>query len=114
MGSFDKHRLPDSGDDLSPGPIHRAGGRLDRDCSNGGRGIVMALHDWNDPAGWEGMHHLWITELLRWVKPRLPVGYRTYIGSAPLLAVGAPAERPDLGVRSCPAGGGPEPSGPAY
>ena len=31
---------------------------------------------------------------------RLPVGYRAYIGSAPLLAVGAPVDRPDVGVRS--------------
>jgi len=54
-------------------------------------------------AGWEGMYHLWITELLRWVKPRLPIGYRTYIGSAPMLAVGAPAGRPDFGVREWPA-----------
>ena len=30
----------------------------------------------------------------------LPVGYRAYIGSAPLLAVGAPVDRPDVGVRS--------------
>ena len=60
----------------------------------------MPLHDWSDRPGWEGMHHLWITELLRWVKPRLPVGYRADIGSAPLLAVGAPADRPDVSVRS--------------
>jgi hypothetical protein len=60
----------------------------------------MALHDWNDRPGWEGMYHLWITELLRWVKPRLPVGYRAYIGSAPLLAVGVPLDRPDVSVRS--------------
>ncbi len=60
----------------------------------------MPLHDWSDRPGWEGMHHLWITELLRWVKPRLPVGYRAYIGSAPLLAVGAPVDRLDVGVRS--------------
>src|SRR5271157_4216529 len=60
----------------------------------------MPLHDWSDRPGWEGMHHLWITELLRWVKPRLPVGYRAYIGSAPLLAVGAPVARPDVRVRS--------------
>ena len=43
----------------------------------------MPLHDWTDRGGWEGVHHLWITELLRWVKPRLPAGYRAYIGSAP-------------------------------
>ena len=63
----------------------------------------MPLHDWSDRPGWEGMHHLWIAELLRWIKPRLPDGFRAFIGSAPLLAVGAPAERPDVGVRSWPA-----------
>jgi Protein of unknown function (DUF4058) len=60
----------------------------------------MPLHEWSDRPGWERMHHLWITELLRWVKPRLPGGYRAYIGSAPLLAVGAPADRPDVSVRT--------------
>jgi hypothetical protein len=59
----------------------------------------MPLHDWTDRPGWEGVHHLWITELLRWVKPRLPAAYRAYIGSAPLLAIGAPAGRPDIQVR---------------
>jgi hypothetical protein len=59
----------------------------------------MPLHDWTDRSGWEGVHHLWITELLRWVKPRLPAGYRAYIGSAPTVAIGAPAERPDVSVR---------------
>jgi hypothetical protein len=62
----------------------------------------MPLHEWADRPGWEGMHHLWITELLRWVKPRLPAGYRAYIGSAPLLAVGAPASRPDVHVQRWP------------
>jgi hypothetical protein len=46
------------------------------------------------------VHHLWITELLRWVKPRLPIGYRAYIGAAPVLAVGAPVDRPEVSVRS--------------
>ncbi len=68
----------------------------------------MPLHDWTERAGWEGMHHLWITELLRWVKPRLPAGYRAYIGAAPLLAVGAPSERPDVAVRTWP---GDQPNG---
>src|SRR3954447_2115190 len=77
-----------------------------------GRGPAMALHDWNNPAGWEGVHHLWITELLRWVKPRLPAGYRAYIGAAPAVAVGAPSEKPDVSVRQWPeeqaaAGAGP-------
>lgn len=60
----------------------------------------MPLHDWTDRGGWEGLRHLWITELLRWIKPRLPEGYRAYIGTAPMLAVGAPAGRPDMAVRS--------------
>ena len=47
----------------------------------------MPLHDWTDREGWEGVHHLWITELLWWIKPRLPTGYRTYIGVAPTLAI---------------------------
>jgi hypothetical protein len=61
----------------------------------------MPLHDWTNRSGWEGVHHVWITELLRWVKPRLPSDYRAYIGTAPVLAVGAPAEKPDVGVRRC-------------
>jgi len=44
---------------------------------------------------------LWIAELLRWVKPRLPAGYRAYVGTSPTVGIGAP-ERPDLGVRLWP------------
>lgn len=72
----------------------------------------MPLHDWTELAGWEGMHHLWITELLRWVKPRLPEGYRAYIGSAPVVAVGAPPEKPDVGVRKWDGETGPPSSPP--
>ena len=74
----------------------------------------MPLHDWSDRPGWEGMHHLWITELLRWVKPRLPTGYRAYIGSAPLLAVGAPVNRPDVGVHSWLPGEATSSPGPVF
>ena len=62
----------------------------------------MPLHDWTERGGWEGFHHIWITELLRWVKPRLPEGYRAYIGTAPTVAIGAPAECPDVSVRHWP------------
>ena len=62
----------------------------------------MPLHEWTDRPGWEGMHHLWITELLRWVKPRLPEGYRAFIGSAPILAIGAPLGRPDVAIHDWP------------
>jgi uncharacterized protein DUF4058 len=62
----------------------------------------MPLHDWTDRGGWEGVHHFWLTELARWVKPRLPAGYRAFIGSPPALAVNAPPERPDVSVRGWP------------
>jgi hypothetical protein len=64
--------------------------------------MSMPLHDWTSHSGWEGVHLLWIAELLHWVKPRLPTGYRAYVGSAPILAVGAPTEKPDVGVRQWP------------
>jgi hypothetical protein len=62
----------------------------------------MPLHDWSELSGWDGVHLLWIAELLHWVKPRLPAGYRAYVGAIPLLAVGAPSERPDVRVRRWP------------
>lgn len=48
-----------------------------------------------DRPRWEGMRRLWITELLRWIKPQLPDGFHVYIGSAQCTRV----ERPDVGVR---------------
>ncbi len=59
----------------------------------------MPLHDWSSLSGWDGLHDIWIVELLRHIKPRLPEGYRAYIGTAPALSVGAPLERPDVSVR---------------
>ena len=58
----------------------------------------MPFHDWTDRSGWEGMHHLWIVELLKWVRRKLPPGYRAFIGSAPVVSVGAPSRRPDVEV----------------
>jgi len=59
----------------------------------------MPLHDWYDLSGWEGVHTLWMGDLLRWIKPRLPEGYRAYIGAAPMLAIGGTLEKPDIQVR---------------
>src|SRR4051812_33672248 len=77
----------------------------------------MPLHDWGELSGWDGVHLLWIAELFRWVKPRLPAGYRVFIGSTPTIAVGAGGERPDVSLRSWPEppNGAAEPSaaGPA-
>ena len=59
----------------------------------------MPLHDWSELSGWEGVHDIWIVELLRWIKPRLPPDHRAYVGSSPALAIGAGVERPDVAVR---------------
>ncbi len=60
----------------------------------------MPLHDWTALSGWEGVHLLWIAELLRQVKGKLPAGFRAYLGSGPALAVGSPPVKPDLSVRT--------------
>lgn len=60
----------------------------------------MPLHDWTDRLGWDGVHQSWNVELLRWIKPRLPQGYRAYLGTAPALAIGLPMQHPDVHVRS--------------
>jgi hypothetical protein len=60
----------------------------------------MPLHDWSALSGWDGVHQVWLVELLYWIKPRLPARYRAYIGTTPTFAIGAPAgERLDLEVR---------------
>lgn len=73
----------------------------------------MPLHDWTDRSSWDGVHHLWITELLRWIKPRLPEGYRAYIGTAPTVAIGAPGGKPDVSVHKWDGNGEPDLSSPA-
>jgi|SRR5579862_8361638 len=59
----------------------------------------MPLHDWTTLSGWSGVRHIWIVELLHWIKPRLPAGYRVFIGSTPTFAIDAPGEeRPAMMV----------------
>jgi hypothetical protein len=62
----------------------------------------MPLHDWAETGGWEGVHILWIGELARHLKAKLPPGFRAYLGSGPALAIGAPAVHPDVAVRAGP------------
>ena len=69
----------------------------------------MPLHDWHDLSNWDGMHTLWMTEILRDVQPRLPAGYRVYLGTAPALAIDAPAPHPDVSVRTARGGRAPLP-----
>ena len=57
---------------------------------------MMPLHD---DRGWDSLHLVWQNQLLDWVQPRLPEGYRAYLGSVPALTIDIPNGRPDLGVR---------------
>jgi hypothetical protein len=45
----------------------------------------MPLHDWTDDRGWDGVQLLWIHSLLCWLQDRLPVDFRAYLGSVPML-----------------------------
>lgn len=64
----------------------------------------MPLHDWSNSRGWDNVHLLWIVSLLHWIQPRLPEGYRAFVGTAPRLSIGRPASKPDLSVRRFPSG----------
>ena len=50
---------------------------------------VMPLHDWKDERGWDGVHLLWLAQMLDWIQPRLPFGFRAYVGSVPALTLEA-------------------------
>lgn len=60
----------------------------------------MPLHDWTDDRGWDSIHLVWQNQLLEWVQPRLPAGYRAYLGAVPALTIDTPNGKPDLGVRN--------------
>jgi Protein of unknown function (DUF4058) len=59
----------------------------------------MPLHDWSDDRGWDGLHLVWQNQLLDWIQPRLPEGYRAYLGAVPALTIDSPNGRPDMMVR---------------
>src|SRR5262245_46821654 len=59
----------------------------------------MPLHDWTDLPDWETVHAYWITELGRWLRPRLPPGYRASLGTVPALVVAPTPVHPDVSVR---------------
>jgi hypothetical protein len=54
----------------------------------------MPLHDWKDERGWDGVHLLWLAQLLDWVQPRVPPGFRAYVGSLPALTLEGNKGRP--------------------
>lgn len=59
----------------------------------------MPLHDWTDDRGWDSVHPIWMTYLIEWLQPRLPDGYRAFLGGVPALTVGTANGRPDVSVR---------------
>ncbi len=60
----------------------------------------MPLHDWTDERGWDSVHPLWLTYLVEWIQPRLPEGYRAFLGSVPALTVASANGKPDVSVRN--------------
>jgi hypothetical protein len=60
----------------------------------------MPLHDWTDDRGWDSIHLVWQAQLLDWIQPRLPRGYRAYLAGVPALTVDTPNGRPDVNVRN--------------
>ncbi len=61
----------------------------------------MPLHDWRNDRGFNGLHVIWQNQLLDWIQPRLPEGYRAYLGSFPVITLDAPTDgQPDLSVRN--------------
>ena len=59
----------------------------------------MPLHDWTDERGWDSVHPIWMTYLIEWVQPRLPEGYKAFLGGVPALSVASVNGKPDVGVR---------------
>ena len=73
----------------------------------------MPLHDWRVDRGWDSVHLVWLAQLLDWVQPRLPAGYRAYVGSVPALTIDVPNGRPDMSVRQWPTTPSETPTAPA-
>ena len=67
----------------------------------------MPLHDWTDERGWDSVHPIWMTYLIEWIQPRLPEGYKAFLGGVPALTVASANGRPDVSVRQW----GPRPVG---
>jgi hypothetical protein len=62
----------------------------------------MPLHDWNALTDWETVHGTWIVELHRWLKSRLPAGFRSTLATVPSLVVAPVPVHPDVSVRRHP------------
>jgi len=45
----------------------------------------MPLHDWTDERGWDSVHPFWLAYLVEWIQPRLPEGYKAFLGGVAAL-----------------------------
>ena len=59
----------------------------------------MPLHDWTDERGWDSVHPFWLAYLVEWIQPRLPEGYKAFLGGVPALTVASGNGKPKVGVR---------------
>src|SRR5438105_11481163 len=59
----------------------------------------MPLHDWTDERGWDSVHPFWLAYLVEWIQPRLPEGYKAFLGGVPSVTVGSGNGKPDVSVR---------------
>ncbi len=59
----------------------------------------MPPHDWTDERGWDSVYPILMTYLIEWLRPRLPEGYKAFLGGVPALTVASVNGRPDVGVR---------------
>jgi hypothetical protein len=66
---------------------------------SGVEGQAMPLHDWTDERGWDSVHPFWLAYLVEWIQPRLPEGYKAFLGGVPALTVAAGLPLPDISVR---------------
>src|SRR5205807_9410900 len=65
----------------------------------GVEGQAMPLHDWTDERGWDSVHPFWLAYLVEWIQPRLPEGYKAFLGGVPALTVASGNGKPDVSVR---------------
>src|SRR3954452_4991243 len=65
----------------------------------GKEGQGMPLHDWTDERGWDSVHPFWLAYLVEWIQPRLPEGYKAFLGGVPALTVASGDGKPEVGAR---------------
>lgn len=58
----------------------------------------MPLHDWAALDNWDGMHTYWLGQIGRALRLSLPPGYRSVLGTHPLVRIDGAIVRPDTAV----------------